>query len=83
MIKNLKCEDGRWSWTSWDGTQYHTDKYGEGVWKVIDNAHEYGHKQVKGTCQFTLAGYTMDGARKKINRELEPTPEEIEILKGE
>ena len=48
-----------WSWNMGKDCFY-TDNDGCGLW--INN------KQIKGTCQFSLFGYSKSGARKKINR---------------
>lgn len=73
-------KDGMWMWTvlkeDWiygeDGweealvpTNYFTNTAGEGIFTCKENG---SIKQITGTCQFCLTGYSVSGARKKIKR---------------
>lgn len=80
-VKNLMLDkDGMWMWTvlkeDWiygeDGwkeaivpTDYFTNTAGEGIFTYEENGNL---KQIIGTCQFSLTGYSVSGARKKIKR---------------
>ena len=72
-ILNLKKDERQWYWTVEDTdywseettrTDYFTDKEGDGIFEIYKGARH----QITGTCQFTLDGYSMSGARKKIKR---------------
>ena len=78
MIKNLYLEENQWFWTYVDDegseTQYRTNSYGEGMWEYVKTGtwmvqkkqHLWEWKQITGTCQFSLRGYSLSGARKKL-----------------
>lgn len=58
--KNAKRE--QWFWEV-DGIPFHTDKEGCGLWR--------NGVQTAGTCQFSLAGYSIERARKRLNRRVQ------------
>lgn len=80
-VNNLRCDfDGMWMWTilkedliygedGWEEalvpTNYFTNTAGEGIFTYEENGNL---KQITGTCQFCLNGYSVSGARKKIKR---------------
>lgn len=61
----------QWSWEIKGRTRYsyHTNNCGEGIFEYDSKTCET--RQLTGTCQFTIAGYTASGARAKINRWIE------------
>jgi hypothetical protein len=63
-IKNLRRDGNKWFWEFADET-YCTDARGEGIWMWRPDGT---WQQLVGTCQFSLYGYSVSGARKKINR---------------
>jgi hypothetical protein len=70
---NLKKVDNQWSWRV-RGSKflYYTNLSGYGLFtqktvRETNYANECDEKQIEGTCQFSLSGYSMSGARKKIN----------------
>ena len=80
-VKNLMLDkDGMWMWTvleedlvygedGWEQalvpTDYFTNTSGKGIFYYEENGNL---KQITGTCQFSLTGYSLSGARKKIKR---------------
>jgi hypothetical protein len=68
MIKNLKKHnDGMWTWRKDDEDGcYYTNENGEGIF--FQDGRNGSSRQIIGNCQFSLSGYTLSGARKKINR---------------
>ena len=82
-IKNLQHNSGEWAWTETtddSSTEYKTNLLGHGLWVLAPGntcaidpdtgkyRSIYEWKQILGTCQFSLNGYSMSGARKKIAR---------------
>lgn len=64
-VKKFRCEEsGVYSWVH-NGSEYCTNKYGEGIWQLLKSG---AWLQVVGTCDFVLSGYSLSGARKKVNR---------------
>ena len=80
MIRNLKNNDGQWYWdyvNEYDERrECRTDSAGDGIWEYAktggrwmpENKPVYEWKQIVGSCQFSLSGYSISGARKKLNR---------------
>jgi hypothetical protein len=68
MIKKLsKNSEGQFRWERPEtGGWYYTNKDGEGIFYHNDATGTYN--QETGTCQFSLSGYSLSGARKKLNR---------------
>ena len=82
-INNLQHSSGAWTWTATTeggSTEYKTNSAGNGLWVLAPSSTcaidpdtgkyrpIYEWKQIRGTCQFSLNGYSMSGARKKISR---------------
>lgn len=73
-VIGLKKVDNQWFWGfKGDKNAYYTNSSGEGIFKQksireTNWANECDEKQITGTCQFSLSGYTLSGARKKLNR---------------
>ena len=82
-IRNLRKESDsfRWTWTVIDSDvihEYRTNAYGEGLWVYAPNGcvwvengkstPVFEWRQIEGTCQFSLKGYTISGARRKLLR---------------
>jgi hypothetical protein len=75
-IKKLQhSESGYWSWEYENEPHvlYFTNDKGQGVFRqkyvrTTNQANECDKKQIVGTSQFSLSGYSMSGARAKINK---------------
>ena len=65
-IKKLRKDRNQWLWER-DGKTYFTNKDGYNLF-VENKINDYDveHKQISAT--FSLVGYSMSGARKKLNR---------------
>lgn len=61
--KNHQFE--KWSF-EWCGKSYRTDNDGDGLW--------CNEKQLTGTCQFSLRGMSISGARKRLNKQFDNLP---------
>ena len=73
-ITNLKKNGNQFSWTIIDNfaeveNDYETDEDGHGIW--VYGGEWKGWKQIRGTGDFTLHGYSLSGARNKIKKELD------------
>jgi len=73
-----------WRWTVASGDReaaYHTDCYGDGLWKEGSYsglwAHSYQDMQISGTCQFVLPCHNKNTAYQRIRRFFLPMYEEI------
>lgn len=67
-VKNVKVDEKMVKWTVEyaDGRtrDYRTNQYGDGVFDITNG----DCRQITGTCDFSLAGYSVSGIRKKLNR---------------
>ena len=69
LHRNGKC----WFWHYDDDDErnysYFTNDAGQGIFrqKIVCNANDCLVEQLVGTAQFSLSGYSMSGARKKLN----------------
>ena len=74
-VKKLNIEGKCWSWEfeSEPNVVYFTNDSGDGIFnqktvRETNQANECDVKQITGTGQFNLSGYTKDGARRKLNK---------------
>jgi hypothetical protein len=74
-VKNLKKNENYWSWSFEEepNYRYFTNDDGAGIFsqkikRETNYANECDVKQLEGTSQFSLRGYSLSGARKKLNR---------------
>jgi hypothetical protein len=74
-VRNLKFDGEAWYWSFEDEPKvsYFTNNNGEGIFRQktvreTNFANECDIKQKTGICQFSLKGYSISGARKKLNR---------------
>lgn len=67
-VKNIKVDGKMVSWTVeyWYGNtrEYRTNQFGDGVFDITNG----DCRQITGICDFSLAGYSVSGIRKKLNR---------------
>lgn len=65
-VKKLYKDGDCWTWeiSNQPGRIFYTNNNGEGIWEDWGK----GEQQIVGICEFSLKGYSLSGARKKINR---------------
>lgn len=76
-IKKLHKDGKRWFWHYDDDDErnysYFTNDAGQGIFRQknireTNDANECDVEQLVGTAQFSLSGYSLSGARSKLNR---------------
>lgn len=67
-VEDVRFNGEIWYWTVVDEDgyriNYRTNQYAEGVFRYT----AYDCEQIKGTCDFSLAGYTVKEATKKLKK---------------